>query len=130
MSKLSISLVAAIVLAMLPSASGNAGIMWGVNGHPLVAYPISVDAQLDYVRELGMTSYRFDIGGTDKNPEMVQLVRAATQRGVTPLPVVTPSFDLEKQTREDLKNKAYGLAFALVSSFKGQIPVWELGNEL
>ncbi len=130
MSKLSISMVAAIVLAMLPSASGNAGIMWGVNGHPLVAYPISVDAQLDYVRELGMTSYRFDIGGTDKLPDMLQLVRAAKERGITPLPVVTPPVDFDKQTPEDLRSKAYGLAFALVSSFKGQIPVWELGNEL
>ena len=130
MPKLPLSMVAAIALAMLPSASSHAGIMWGVNGHPLVAYPISIEAQLDYVRELGMTSYRFDIGGTDKLPDMLQLVRAAKQRGITLLPVVTPPFDLDKQTPEELRTKAYGLAFALVASFKGQIPVWELGNEL
>ena len=105
--------------------------VWGVNGHPLASYPgVSIEAQLDYVRELGLTSYRVDIASPEKLPLMLRLVREAKARGITVLPVVTPAFDLAKETPESLKKQAYDLAFALVSSLKEEIPVWELGNEL
>ncbi len=105
--------------------------MWGVNGHPLVSYPgVSFAEQLDAVRDLGMTSYRVDVPDTGYIAALQELVGQAHARGITILPVVTPGFDLEKESAESLEKAAYGLAFALVSSFKGQIPVWELGNEM
>jgi hypothetical protein len=114
----------------LPQAP-QTDIIWGVNGHPLASYPgVSIATQLDAVRDLGMTSYRVDIGSKEHIPVLQYLVREARKRGITVLPVVTPGFDLAKASPEVLRKKAYGLAFALVSSFKGQIPVWELGNEL
>jgi hypothetical protein len=113
------------------ASPAQADIIWGVNGHPLVSYPgVSIEAQLDAVRDLGMTSYRVDVSGTEHIPSLQRLVREARTRGITVLPVVTPGFELDKESPEVLEKKAYGLAFALVSSFKGQIPAWELGNEL
>jgi hypothetical protein len=108
-----------------------ADIIWGVNGHPLVSYPgVSIEEQLDAVRDLGLRSYRVDVNSTNHIPGLQDLVHAARTRGVIVLPVVTPAFDLDKESPERLEQMAYGLAFALVSSFKGQIPVWELGNEM
>ncbi len=89
-----------------------------------------METQLEHIRELGLTSYRVDIGSTEKLLDLQHLVREAKARGITVLPVITPGFDMDKQDAGVLEKKAYGLAFALVSSFKGEIPVWELGNEL
>jgi hypothetical protein len=113
------------------SPPAHAEFAWGVNGHPLVSYPgISFEQQLDYVHEMGMTSYRVDINSPDKLVPMRHLIREASARGITILPVLTAAFDLDHQTPELLRSQAYDLAFALVSGLKGQIPVWELGNEL
>jgi Domain of unknown function (DUF4214)/Glycosyl hydrolase catalytic core len=109
----------------------QADIIWGANGHPLISYPgVPIEDQLDALRDLGMRSYRVDITDTTYIAELRDIVREARARGITILPVVTPQFDLAQESVEDLEKKAYGLAFALVSSFKGQIPVWELGNEM
>jgi hypothetical protein len=109
----------------------HADIIWGVNGHPLVSYPgVPIEAQLDAVRDLGLRSYRVDVSGTRHIPGLRELVDAARKRGITVLPVLTPDFELAKLSPEVLEKEAYGLAFALVSSFKGHIPVWELGNEM
>ena len=113
------------------AASTQPDILWGVNGHPLASYPgVSIEAQLDLVRDLGLRSYRVDISDITHIAGLRAVVQAAQARGITVLPVVTPKFDLDKESTESLEKMAYGLAFALVSSFKGQIPVWELGNEL
>ena len=113
------------------AAPAQTDIVWGVNGHPLISYPgVSIEAQLDAVRDLGMRSYRVDITDTTYISGLRDVVREASKRGITVLPVVTPQFDLAKESTESLEKMAYGLAFALVSSFKGQIPVWELGNEM
>lgn len=115
----------------VPALAAQKELVWGVNGHPLASYPgVSLETQLEHIRELGLTSYRVDVGSTEKLLDLQHLVREAKGRGITVLPVITPGFDMDKQSAEDLEKKAYGLAFALVSSFKGQIPVWELGNEL
>ena len=106
-------------------------LIWGVNGHPLASYPgVSLETQLDHIRELGLTSYRVDISSTERLLDLQHLVREAKLRGITMLPVITPGFEMDKEEAELLERKAYGLAFGLVSSFKGEIHVWELGNEL
>ena len=129
-----IALHAAIVLLAghaYAASPAQRHIIWGVNGHPLVSYPgVSIETQLDAVRELGMTSYRVDIGSIEHIPGLQRLVHEARARGITVLPVITGGFDLDKNPPELIEKKAFGVAFALVSSFRGQIPVWELGNEL
>lgn len=128
--------VRCICLAWLLAVSAAAqevgrDLIWGVNGHPLVSYPgVSVEQQLDYVKDLGMTSYRVDVGGEGSAPGLARVVREAKARGIQILPVITPGFNLDMETAEALYGKAYKLAVSLVSQFKDDIRVWELGNEL
>ena len=106
-------------------------LMWGANGHPLVSYPGTTYAQqLDYVQELGMTSYRVDIARLEQADGLAELVRLAKARGIAVLPVVTPALDLDKLDADELYRKSHALATALVARFKDDIRVWELGNEL
>ena len=57
-----------------PEPAGD--LMWGANGHPLVSYPgTTYEQQLDYLKELGMTSYRVDISGLDQADRLARLVR-------------------------------------------------------
>lgn len=105
--------------------------LWGVNGHPLVSYPgVTIDQQLGFIRDLGMKSYRVDIGRPDQIPGLARLVKAGKSHGVEILPVVVPALDLDRESPEQLYAKAHALAVALVSRFKDEIRVWELGNEL
>jgi Domain of unknown function (DUF4214)/Glycosyl hydrolase catalytic core len=123
--------VTLLSFSTLIAPAAKAEIIWGVNGHPLMSYPgISFEAQLDYVRELGMKSYRVNVSELSQIEPLRRLGGAAAMRGITILPVLTPGLDLDHATPEALQHKAYDFSFALVSSLKGQMPVWELGNEL
>jgi hypothetical protein len=114
-----------------PTLKPAGDLMWGANGHPLVSYPgTTYQQQLDYLKELGMTSYRVDITSLDQADRLGRLVRLAKARGIEILPVITPALDLDKLGAEELYAKAYALAAALVGRFKDDIRVWELGNEL
>lgn len=109
----------------------SAGFQWGVNGHPFTAYPdISLEQQLDYVRDLGMTSYRVNVSSLDHMSGLAALVRQARARGIDILPVITPDLDLDTETAGDLYARSYAMAETLVSRFKDDIRVWELGNEM
>lgn len=129
-------ILAAVRLALLSfstlaAPSVKAEIIWGVNGHPLMSYPgVSFEQQLDYVRELGMKSYRVDVSELSQTEALRRLIDLATARGITILPVLTPGLDLDHEAPEALQHKSYDFAFALVAGFKGQIPVWELSNEI
>lgn len=113
------------------TASGAADLLWGVNGHPFNAYPgISIEQQLDYVRDLGMKSYRVNISSADSASKLAELVKAGKERGIQILPVITPDLDLDNAAVDDLYSQAYDLAATLVSRFKDDIRVWELGNEM
>jgi Domain of unknown function (DUF4214)/Glycosyl hydrolase catalytic core len=114
------------------SAAAEADILWGVNGHPLTAYPgARTEDQLDYIKDLGMKSYRVNIPGTDKLKDLAELVKAGKERQIEILPVITPgNVDLDNDTAKELYDKAHALAFALGSQFKDDIRVWELGNEM
>jgi hypothetical protein len=112
-------------------AKAAGDLSWGANGHPLVSYlGTTFEQQLDYLRELGMTSYRVDISGLDQVDRLDRLVRLAKVRGIAILPVITPALDLDKLDADELYAKAHALATALVGRFKDDIRVWELGNEL
>ena len=127
----SLALVAAAFFMMPAARAAQPNFVWGANGHPLVSYPgISVKEQLDALRDLGFTSYRVDISSEEKSGALRDLVREGKRRGIAVLPLITPKFDLDKETPESLRKQAYDLAVALVSPLKGEVTVWELGNEL
>lgn len=122
--------VAACMLAMAVPASAE--ILWGVNGHPITAYPgIPVERQLDYVKDMGLKSYRVNVVSEDNADILAELVDAGKVRGIDILPVITPQdIDLEKDSPEDLYAKTRRLAVTLGTRFKNDIRVWELGNEM
>jgi hypothetical protein len=109
-----------------------AEILWGVNGHPIISYPgIPIGQQLDYLKDLGMKSYRVDISHAEEAPKLAALVKEGKVRGIEILPVITPgNIDLENDSAEQLYDKAHALAVKLGSQFKDDIRVWELGNEM
>ena len=73
-----------------PEPAGD--LIWGANGHPLMSYPgTTYEQQLDYLKALGMTSYRVDISSLDQADRLARLVRLAKARGIEILPVITPA---------------------------------------
>lgn len=114
------------------TASASAEFLWGVNGHPISAYPgVGIERQLDFLVDLGMKSYRVNISGADQASRLAPIVKAAKARGIEILPVITPGgIDLDKESVDELYDKARALAVALGSQFKDDIRVWELGNEM
>ena len=111
--------------------SASAQIQWGVNGHPITAYPgISIDDQLDLVQDLGMTSYRVNVSEVDQSDHLAAILQAARERDIVILPVLTPGgLDLDNDAPETTYKKAHDFAFALGDRFRDQVLVWELGNE-
>ncbi|ASP62213.1 DUF4214 domain-containing protein (plasmid) [Sinorhizobium meliloti WSM1022] len=114
------------------AASGFADILWGVNGHPITAYPgIGIEQQLNYLEDLGMKSYRVNISDAVRVRDLAALVKEGKARGIEILPVITPgNIDLDKDSVGKLYEKAHRLAVTLGSQFKADIRVWELGNEM
>jgi hypothetical protein len=131
MSRFAVFFFAMTLVAFVPRSAAREQMIWGVNGHPLVSYPgLTYEQQLDLVRDLGMTSYRVDVPSTDKVSGLKTLIDLAKPRGIDILPVLAPNLDLDKETVEDLYEKAHAFAVYYVSRFKDDIDVWELGNEL
>jgi hypothetical protein len=124
------SFAMACVFAMTMTASAE--FLWGVNGHPITAYPgIAIERQLDLLKELGAKSYRINISDAQGAEILAALVKEGNARGIAILPVITPGgIDLEKDSTQNLYNKAYELSVTLATRFKNDIRVWELGNEM
>src|SRR5688500_13901038 len=79
------------LLPFLVPVSSRAEFIWGVNGHPLISYPgVSIEQQVAYLRELGVSSYRVDVKAPDSFPRLRQLVVAASEFDIDILPVLTP----------------------------------------
>jgi hypothetical protein len=117
--------------ALLVAGPARAEFVWGANGHPLASYPgVTFEQQLDYLADLGLKSYRVDVGDATSTEKLAELVSTAKRHGVNVLPVLTPRFNLDKETPENLYRASFDLAVALVSRFKNDIRVWELGNEI
>jgi hypothetical protein len=115
-----------------PLTRAQADILWGVNGHPFTAYPgIDFEQQLDYLKDLGMKSYRVNISNAASAPALGKLIAAAKSRDIEVLPVITPGdISLENDSTDVLYRKAFDLASTLVAKFKTDVRVWELGNEM
>jgi hypothetical protein len=125
-------IVFAAVVTFLLSLDAQAELIWGANGHPLVSYPgTTINEQLDLLKDLGVTSYRVDVGEPDPSTLMrlSELVAQAKKRGIETLPVLVFAKDLGAKTEQSLYKIGYDRARAYASRFKNDIRVWELGNE-
>lgn len=131
MRTLSLWATAGLLSILISATSARSDLMWGVNGHPFTAYPgIPYREQLELVRELGMRSYRVNISFPSQAPMLAKLVAEAKPLGIEILPVLTPGLNLKAESAEQLYDRAYKITTALISQFKNEIRVWELGNEL
>jgi len=120
-----------ISLALLATliAPAQAAFLWGANGHPFYAYPgTSIKEQFDLLADLGMKSYRVNISGMDKADELAAAIAEGKKHGIAVLPVITPG-GLDSDDPKVLYQRAFDLAVGLISRFKGDIRIWELGNE-
>lgn len=124
--------IGAALVVFFSHAAFASDILWGVNGHPITAYPgIDIGRQLDYLKDLGARSYRVNITDEAGAEVLASLVEEGKKRGIDILPVITPGgLNLDRQDAEQLYNAARKLAITLGSQFRDQIRVWELGNEL
>lgn len=129
---MSFRFAAAAACLLATAAPASADFLWGVNGHPMSAYPgVLIERQLDFIRDLGLKSYRVNIAGEDNADVLTQLVDAGRARGIEILPVITPAaIDLDRDSPDELYGKTRKLAVALGTRFKNDIRVWELGNEM
>ncbi|NOU06988.1 MAG: DUF4214 domain-containing protein [Hyphomicrobiaceae bacterium] len=108
-----------------------ADLLWGINGHPFTAYPgVSLQRQLDLVKDLGMRSYRVNVSSIDSIRGLSDLAALGRERGIDILPVLTPGLDLKRDSSDALYAKSFNFAVTLVSALKHVIKTWELGNEL
>ncbi|MBZ9806180.1 DUF4214 domain-containing protein [Mesorhizobium sp. ES1-6] len=131
MMAMSFRFAAAAALLLTGSAPACADMIWGVNGHPVVSYPdVPIERQLDFVRDLGVKSYRVNITAAAEGDTLARVVKAGKERGIEILPVITPGLDLDQNKPEELYSQARELASTLGARFKNDIRVWELGNEM
>jgi hypothetical protein len=128
---MSFRLATAVALLLTTAAPASADLLWGVNGHPVVSYPgIPIEKQLDFIKDLGLKSYRVNITAEDEADTLAEVVKAGKARGIEILPVITPRLDLDEDKPDELYNDARKLALTLGTRFKNDIRVWELGNEM
>jgi hypothetical protein len=128
---MSFRLAAAVALLLTTAAPASADLLWGVNGHPVVSYPgIPIEKQLDFIKDLGLKSYRVNVTAEGEADALAEVVKAGKARGIEILPVITPGLDLDKDKPDELYNDARKLALTLGTRFKNDIRVWELGNEM
>ena len=122
---------AALLFIMAGAMPASAGIVWGVNGHPITSYPgVSYAEQLDLLKDLGAHSYRVDVSDLAAADRLEALLKEAKARDITILPVLTPRVDLKTASESELYNLSRDLAEGLGLRFKTDIRVWELGNEM
>lgn len=114
-----------------PAHAADDNIAWGINGHPIAAYygipvekPQSISCAIWVRARIALTSWARTIFRSCVSSS-ARRRRAAS--GVV-LPVITPVFDIEKSTPDELQKLGYDIAFALVSAFRSEMTSWELGD--
>ena len=72
---------AALLFIMAGAMPASAGIVWGVNGHPITSYPgVSYAEQLDLLKDLGARSYRVDVSDLAAADRLEALLKEANAR--------------------------------------------------
>jgi len=122
----------ALVLLAGMTTHAMADITWGINGHPITAYPgITIEEQIGYVADLGMKSYHVNISYLDTAEHLARIVEVAKAHGVEILPVLTPGeLDLEQMSADELYKRAFDFAAEMAKGFGNDVSVFELGNEM
>jgi hypothetical protein len=122
---------ASVPVGPAAAAGRDPAVLWGVNGHPFSAYPgISPEDQIAEVARLGLKSYRVNVTRTNQVADLKRLIRIAAARKVTILPILTPPVALADTSADDLYRQSKRFAEEVVGPLKGQVSVWELGNEM
>ncbi|MGA8441345.1 MAG: cellulase family glycosylhydrolase [Candidatus Sulfotelmatobacter sp.] len=113
----------------------NEQVVFGVNGHPLVAgsYSEPLERQISQLKALGLRAYRININPTnmmtpEKMDRLTQLIDLARRQDVRILPTIVIKADpstIEDQAYSAAKSMTYQLA----KRFDKTLHVWELGNE-
>lgn len=113
------------------TAAADPDVSWGVCGHPFLAYPgISIPEQLEALAALGLTRYRIDTRRDGSIPALEDLLNQAGQRRIAVLPIIEPEMDLDEDAPRLLKERAFEHGRMMARRFRGEVPVWELANEL
>lgn len=131
-------LILIILSFVTPSHVCSQQMQFGLNGHPFaqpVYKEISVQKQLNLVKEMGVNWYRVDCYGSAIQPQMIlsirELVAEAKKREINVLPCIFPPININDI--EDLQviyRISYEYARKIVGELKNDIHVWELSNEL
>jgi hypothetical protein len=124
---------AAFLLALAPAARA---VQFGANGHFWYT-ATSLDGQMQLLNQMGMTEYRIDVHDPSEFGELHAVIDAANRHGITVLPTLhCSSLQLSRDRNNQVETtgsayqKTYAMAQAFAAEFKGQIPAWELDNEL
>lgn len=115
--------------------------IFGVNGHPTnqesykqvkvgtTTEGVPLLEQLDYIKNMGMTSYRVDVGVP--SAQFDTLVSEAKKRDIFILPVIFPPVNLDNEPDlAKIEKISYDYALNFAEKYKNDIPVWELQNEM
>ena len=126
-----LGLVTLFGLGLMSTRPAGAAFLWGANGHPLTSYPgIPFEGQIRLVAEAGLRSYRVDVTNLNQMDRLADLLAVGRARGVTILPILIPPVDLAKSSESEIYATSFEFAQRFVARFSGDVPVWELGNEL
>ncbi|MFN7161032.1 MAG: S-layer homology domain-containing protein [Candidatus Gracilibacteria bacterium] len=115
--------------------------IFGVNGHPMnqesykqtgapsITEGVLLTEQLDRIQDMGLTSYRIDVG--QPNAVFDQAVLEGKKRGITILPVIFPPVNLDVESDlAKIEKISHDYALDFAKKYKDDIPVWELHNEM
>lgn len=111
----------------------NQGIMWGMNGHigaPDVSIyrKVPLETQMGTLAALGLKHYRvpFSQADADRVDYLRRVLAAAQPHGILVTPILESS---EYGTLHETYWTAHDMAFNYAQTFRGAIPVYEIGNE-
>jgi len=86
--------------------------------------------QMTLLKDMGLNTYRLDLTNASQFKSLKQLIVEAKKKGIRIVPVLSLDCDLVSDTEEELYVRAYNFARLTVNTFKADIHIWEMGNEL
>lgn len=106
---------------------------YGLNGHLNSgnAYgAVSLSTQLQLMQDLGVTNTRQDLWDLNGAKSLVTLSDALSGSGIQITAAITPSLPPIGMVEDLAYHNAWQLGYAIASTLKGRVHVYECGNEL